>query len=265
MLRWVSMSALLLFAGSLAACQSPGLPASAAPSEEGYLDLHSGSVDAESSFGLHTERAANTPRLAALAFDTGTLPPTEPEPQDAGDSDRRLIYSGMLRLAVSDFEATARRARELTTELGGYLQSLTDDRLTLRIPSDRWEEAFERFEQLGSVVGRQLQVQDVTEEFTDLEIELTNARALRERLEVLLQRADDIEAALKIETELTRVRTQIERLEGRLRFLGNRVAFGTLTLELVRVAAAARAAGLPFPWLHELGVVDLLGLEGSDR
>lgn len=245
----------------LAACQSAswgGVPATEAASPEATRSRSAGSMDM-------VRLGYGDDGLVARDFDS-EAPQESPEPSGSDTGDRRLIYTGQLRLAVSDFERTSDRARALNTEIGGYLQSLTDTTLTLRIPSERWDEAIERFEELGDVVGRRFQVQDVTEELTDLEIQLTNARALRQRLEELLAKAENVEAALKIETELSRVRTQIERLEGRMRYLDNRVSYGTLEIEMVRVAAAGRTgAGLPFVWLHELGVVDLLGLEGSER
>lgn len=257
-LAWVGVFLSLI---SLPGCQAPS--ADSEMSEPAATEMAGSDSGLAYGEAVRGRFASAAERASSDLYDAEA--PQEEAPQASGDPARKLIYDGTLRLAVADFEATADRARELAQELGGYLQSLTDDQLTLRIPAERWNEAIERFEQLGDVVGRRLEVRDVTEEFTDLEIQLANARALRQRLEELLARAEDVEAALKIEVELGRVRTEIERLEGRLRFLSNRVAFGTLMLQLVPVATAGRTGGLPFPWLRQLGVVDLLGLEGRER
>ena len=174
---------------------------------------------------------------------------------------RKLIYNGSLHLSVLDRAEAGQVARDLAIRMGGYLQSMRDSSAVLRIPVDRFEEAMEAAEALGQVVGREVAVQDVTEEFLDVELQLKNKRALSDRLVELLARAETVEAALKVETELARVRSEVERLEGRLKFLRNNIAFATLKLQFTQASAnTARKSRLPFPWLSRLGVQRLLEL-----
>jgi hypothetical protein len=204
--------------------------------------------------------------LVALSDDDGDGLPDRrrSEASDAQEIERRLVYTGTLTLAVPDPGAARAQLSELAHRLGGYVQSERDAAIVLRIPSPRFREGLEDAAKLGREVSRRLDVQDVTEQYIDLELRLKNARALRDRLEALLQKADDVKSALEVERELTRVRLEIEQLEAQLRSLGQRASFGTLAVELRQMAQAPRsAAALPFSWLGSLGVENLLGRGGA--
>ena len=76
-------------------------------------------------------------------------------------------------------------------------------------------------------------VQDVGEEYVDIEARMANARRLEQRLvELLATRTGKLADVLSVEHELARVRGEIERYEGRLRYLRSRVSVSTLTLSV---------------------------------
>ena len=84
---------------------------------------------------------------------------------------------------------------------------------------------------------------DVTDQATDLEIRLANARALRARLEALLADATTVTEVLEVERELSRVTTEVEQLDGQLRALADRVALSTVR---VTVADGVRPGPLGY-------------------
>jgi hypothetical protein len=105
---------------------------------------------------------------------------------------------------------------------------------------------------------------DVSEEFRDLQIRIQNSEAMRDRLEQLLRQANNVEQALQVERELERITELIETMKGRLRFLADRVAYSTITVlfqprprETLEDPDSFR---LPFPWLDQLGLRNLLNL-----
>ncbi|MCZ7687465.1 MAG: DUF4349 domain-containing protein [Sandaracinaceae bacterium] len=83
---------------------------------------------------------------------------------------------------------------------------------------------------LGDVLTRRVDVQDVTEEFRDIETRIQTLEAMRRRVQQLLERATDVQAALAVEQHLERITVELERLRGRLRFLADRVSFSTITV-----------------------------------
>jgi len=183
-------------------------------------------------------------------------------------AERKVVYTAGFHMLVGDVALAQERTRKLADEMGGYMQSLDGPRLTIRVLAEQFEAAVERLAELGTVVRRHIEANDVTEQFYDLEVRLKNARALAERLRALLARADDMADALAAEKELARVTTDIERMEGRLNRLRNRIAFATITVTFDQpgdVPPPELTTHLPFAWLHELGLDTLLAFPQSYR
>lgn len=186
----------------------------------------------------------------------------------------RLIYTAQLALTVEHDGATAAIDRVVasTLQLGGYLSHRSNRQVVVRVPSEKFHESMHAFEQVGEVSGRQVQVQDVSEEYHDLEVRIASLVALHERMRALLERTTNLEEVLRIETELGRLAREIDAARGRLRFLGSQVAWSTVTVDVNERAAEQaapppeepaqpRSIRLPIEWLNETGLDGLLNLE----
>lgn len=172
-----------------------------------------------------------------------------------------LIYTAELGMAVHAVTEKQDRVEAIARETGGFLASRTDNTIVVRVPSREFERAMAQIQELGDVLTRRVDVQDVTEEFNDVQTRIQTLEAMRQRVEQLLRSANDVEAALAIEQHLERITVELERLRGRLRFLSNRVAFSTITVRFEERANSAEPAfQLPFPWLRQLGLQRLLSL-----
>ncbi|MGK3966207.1 DUF4349 domain-containing protein [Sorangium sp. So ce118] len=174
-----------------------------------------------------------------------------------------LIYTAQIAMAVFEVGASLGKVEALARELGGFLARRDDRTITIRVPAARFDEALKRLEGLGDMLQRNVVAEDVTEEFLDLGVRIRNARAVRDRLEKLLEKAAKVEESIQLERELARVAGELERLEGRLKFLRDRVAFSTLTVSFQpRSTETITPSGprLPIDWLNELGLSRLLNL-----
>jgi hypothetical protein len=174
-----------------------------------------------------------------------------------------LIYTAELTLGVFEVAATQERILTSIRELEGFLSQRSDHQMVLRVPAARFEAALEIIETAGDVLGRNVEALDVSEEFRDLQIRIRNAEAMRDRLEQLLTRANDVTAALAIERELQRLTEYIERTKGRQRFLADRISFSTITVSFRSLSTEPTGPDgfvLPFPWLDELGLSNLMRL-----
>ncbi len=182
------------------------------------------------------------------------------------DAPRRLpllIYDGWLTLAIYDVEALQVRALSIVESRGGYAAERSADYLVLRVPAEDFRDTLDALAELGDVLQLGWDAQDVTERFNDVEMRLRNARNMRDHLEELLLRAENVSDALAIERELERITLEIERLEGTRRALVDRIAFATITLRFSPLAATDVPDDpyrLPFRWLNTLGVERLLQL-----
>lgn len=173
-----------------------------------------------------------------------------------------VVYTAEFGLQVVDVRAGIDEAERMAREVGGLVSKRTDRMIVIRVPAARFYESVGRIERLGEVTRRDVSAQDVTEEYLDLEVRLRNARAVRDRLQVLLARATTVKESIEIERELSRINAEIDTAEGRLKYLRDRATFSTITLHLEQrsVASPPPSVRLPFSWLHSPDLARLLSL-----
>jgi hypothetical protein len=164
-----------------------------------------------------------------------------------------LIRNGFVSVRVDSLEVAMAAVRELATRFGGSIGNVSmssgefevrSATIELRVPSPRFDEAMGGLLPLGRVEQRSETVQDVGEEFVDLNARMATSRRLEERLtQLLANRTGKLEEVLAVERELARVRSEIERTEGRLRYLGARVAMSTISVTVSERAPVASQPG----------------------
>ena len=207
-------------------------------------------------------RAMSLGRDAPAAKAAPDAPPVE-----AGEvpllsvvSPRKIVYTGKLTVVVGDVGRSVTAAKALAAKTGGYVQRMTNDAIVIRVPAAKFDQALAAIEAMGPVTRKNIQALDVTDRYVDLEIRLKNAKAMLAKLTELLAKAKATKDALAVEREMARVRERIERLTGQVKSLANRVAYATLSIRFTPMQRAPGAikANLPFWWLRELGLDNLL-------
>jgi hypothetical protein len=199
--------------------------------------------------------SASTPSATATAAATRAA--------TAGQRGPVLVYTARLTMAVFDVQPGQREAAAVARDLGGFMARQSNDAITIRVPAARFHDALARLEKLGDITARDIDAEDVTQEYLDLELRIRSARAVRDRLQQLLARATRVADSIAIERELERVVTELERLEGRLEYLRDRVQLATITITFAARSpelVAKDTFRLPFPWLDQLGLGRLLEL-----
>jgi hypothetical protein len=156
------------------------------------------------------------------------------------EATRRIIYEAQVSLVVKKMAETEAEIARLLKQFNGYVADASVDRrqgheLTgrwkVRVPAPQFDAFLEEVSKLGIAENRQQTAQDVTEEFVDLEAQITNKKRLEERIVALLQDASGkIKDVIEVERELARVRGEIEQMEGKLRYLTNRTDLTTVSI-----------------------------------
>lgn len=170
-------------------------------------------------------------------------PGTEPAPSPL---EQRLIKEGSITFAIDDPDRVGERIKAvqaIVRRFGGYVSAEDASGAMVRIPSAKLDAALEALLEVDPVLEREIRASDVTREYVDLEVRITNARRLQERLRTLLEKAGGVPDLLAVEKELGRVTEELERLEAELRVLKNRVALATIQLRWER-----RASPGPIGW-----------------
>lgn len=165
--------------------------------------------------------------------------------------ERKIIKTGYITLEVEDVAETMGKVAEVADALGGYVVSshkYEEERgisgsVTIRVPADRFDEAFDRLHQLAiNVPYESTEARDVTEEYVDLQARLHNLEATEAQYLALLEKATTVEEMLKVQQALSDVRGEIERIEGRINYLER-----TSDMALIEVSLE-ETMGLAEPW-----------------
>jgi hypothetical protein len=147
--------------------------------------------------------------------------------------ERKIIYNVAMHLIVKDTDEAFAGIQRLAKEMGGFVSESNVWRedtfrrgtITIRVPVGQLDDALAQLRALAlDVESENIDSQDVTEEYVDLEARLTNERRTEvELLELLESRSETgkTQDILEVHRELSNVRAQIEQIEGRMRYLEN--------------------------------------------
>ncbi|WAS92669.1 DUF4349 domain-containing protein [Nannocystis punicea] len=176
----------------------------------------------------------------------------EPQKQFA----RQIIYTADMAISCFKLDDAMQRTEALTLESGGYVQTMSQGYLVLRIPAAQLRRVMEELGKLGVVESRNLQAQDVTQEYVDLTTRIRVLRETQSQLIALLKQARNVEEALEVRRSLDAITMELEQAMGRLRLLENQIGFSTLTVRLSERGPqnAVPSSNDPFPWVDTLGV-----------
>jgi len=160
----------------------------------------------------------------------------------AAEVDQKLIKNGYLRLVVDKVADAAAEVGRIATARGGFVQSSSvtergdgsySGETTVRVPVDKFEEAMAEIKKLATLVKSDTSTgQDVTEQYTDLQAQLRNAKAQEEVYLEILKQAKTVEDTLLVQDRLGNIRAVIESLEGRMKYLENATSYSTITVSL---------------------------------
>jgi len=193
--------------------------------------------------GFSSDEAAKAGGDAALpvgpVYNTGSdIPP--------GSSNHLIIKTADIKLLVEDTDNAIERTTQVVGDTGGYIvssriwyQGHYDGKnykyatITMGVPVNQFERAMNRLRGLAvEVLDENASGEDVTDQYVDLESQLANLEATRERIKSFLDEAKTVDEALRINQQLTEVEQQIEQIKGRMNYLEDRSAFSTITVNI---------------------------------
>ncbi|MCB9033658.1 MAG: DUF4349 domain-containing protein [Chitinophagales bacterium] len=178
---------------------------------------------------------------------------------------RKLIKEGHLTFETNSIEKTNQFIQEQTKKLNGYVarDNQTKDEYSItnyievRLPTNQFdvflnsvEKNYKRFDE------KNIQVQDVTEEYIDVQTRIKTKKELENRYLEILKKANKVSDLLEVEQELNIVRNDIESAEGRLKYLNDRIEYSTFYIRFYETTAA------PIGFFGELGKSFVEGWKG---
>jgi hypothetical protein len=189
--------------------------------------------------------------------------PNAPRQDAAQVVQRKLIRSANLRIEVAHVDSAMRlldaamRSHEAlvaNSQVSQITETRRDATVSINVPANRFDETLADLRRIGIVRNENVSTQDVSREYTDLEIRLGVKEETVARLRSLLgTRTAKLSDVLEVEEELGRAITELEQMKGERRFYDHQVAMSSITLSLFEptiggpqiarpVAAALRAS-----------------------
>jgi hypothetical protein len=154
---------------------------------------------------------------------------------------KKIIKTGNISFKSKNLSETKKKIDNYVKKNNGYYSSESFNRsdyrndynLDIRIPS----ESFESFIQLignleGNITNQNISANDVTSEYFDYEIRLTNKTAYLEKYREILKQARSIKDVLEVEDKIRVIEEEIESVKGRLKYLSDQVTLSTLNLNI---------------------------------
>jgi len=183
-------------------------------------------------------------------------------PQTAGippaPIEQKVIKTANLDIMVDEVEQTVNKITTEATALSGFVQNSSVSETTtgqkyanmvLRVPVKNFESLISKIKNFAKLVQREdINGQEVTQEYVDLQSSLTHNQAVEAQYLELLKRAQKVEEIIAVREKLDQVQAEIENLKGRIRYLNNQTEMSTISVIISSEAKVTLPAEKWQPW-----------------
>ena len=231
--------AALLLGGS--SFRSAGAGPIGGPAGVSYGDTQSWSSSrAESSF------AAVMPVPTSVADSFGS---------NSQGADTKIIRTADITLEVQNVTSAAATAEAIGTGAGGYVSTTTIGAdysgrpygsVIIRIPAAQFESTLSGVQALGTVKSVSTQGQDVTEEYVDVQAQITAYESQIAQYNLIMKNATKVEDVLAVQQQIDSVQTSLDRVNGRMKYLNSQVDYSTISVFLQEPAPVGGTQGHDF-------------------
>lgn len=177
----------------------------------------------------------------AVTINESVAMPTMP------DLGRKIIREGYGYLETLDYDTSLNTLYKMITELGGFVESqnmqgaglygqnLRYADITFRVPSAKFDTAYNGLTSVGSVTNSSSSGTDITDQYVDTETRVRNLKIQEERLLALISKAPKLDEIVTLEQRLSDIRTEIETMENSLRNFDRLLEYSRITVRLQEV------------------------------
>ena len=187
---------------------------------------------------------AESPAMEPMPFGEKTFA----DSNSYDSADRVVIKNASLEIVVDAPDQSMKSIGRMAEAMGGFVvsanlyQTQTSDgqevpraSITIRVPAEKLDEALAIIEAESDrlPLNKNINSQDVTREYTDLQSRLSNLEAAEGQLMLIMESANRTEDVLNVFDQLTRVREQIEVIKGQMQYFENSAKLSAISVELI--------------------------------
>lgn len=165
-----------------------------------------------------------------------------------------LVYTCNLIIDTLDYGQSVATFQSMLAAAGGFVESESYSdgrsstpyyieeyekvklyRATVRVPHDKYNDFLNGADQLGDVRSKTSNVQNVGQEYSDLNASLQIYEAKEKRYINMLSTITDDEQAIRVEKELTELQVKIASIKTRMNEINEDVAYSTIEIQIREV------------------------------
>lgn len=179
--------------------------------------------------------------LSSSPISEALMPKSSRQVAPSSSTDRLVIQDTSLSLQVKDVGQVITDIESATKNLGGFLvnyrlsrpETATSGSIVVRIPEDKRSEALVAFKKMAvktvseSVVGT-----DVTDQYVDLQAQLSVLTTTKQKFESILNQATAITDLLNVQRELINLQSQIDSVKGQQKYYEQSAKLSKITINL---------------------------------
>lgn len=174
----------------------------------------------------------------SVAADSGSSSSAAAMVTDAKKIIKRYYYD----YETEEFDSAFAYLKAQIEKYNGYVASSDVDgtsyrtlNLTARIPAEVSDEFTGQLGSLGTLTSQSESAEDITLQYTDTESRIKSLKTEQERLNALLEKADNLESIITLENRLTEVRYELENYQSRKNLYDDLVSYSTVNITLREV------------------------------
>lgn len=190
-------------------------------------------------------RNGNSQNIRDLDEEVQIQPPGTAEsqapPEYSLEKRSKIIRNGNMSFEVDILDEAKTKVDAILKSAKGYYEkelynaygNRTTYSLILRIPNSKFDSIVSILENgIGKLAAKNLNAQDVTEEYVDLNIRLESNLAYLDQYRAILARAISIKEVLEVQEKIRQIEEEIDSKKGRIKYLDDKVKYSTLNVEI---------------------------------
>ncbi|MCR5543636.1 MAG: DUF4349 domain-containing protein [Eubacterium sp.] len=159
----------------------------------------------------------------------------------------KLIYRCSISLETEEFENTVSSFQQIISKYNGFVEVENTSRngsnmgfytATVRVPSDQYKSFVNDAGSIGTLKNKSQNVTNVSQEYSDLSVEMEVLEAQRDDYMEMLKEAkslEDMDNVILISDKIASVNTQINQIKTRLNSIDNDVAYSYIDINIQEV------------------------------
>jgi hypothetical protein len=153
----------------------------------------------------------------------------------------KIIRTAQVNLEVKNVTDAVESIKNTGTRYGGYVSTTnigknyndqTTGTVIIRVPAEQFDNALSGVKGIGTIKTISTQGQDVTEEYVDVQAQITSYENQIAQYNLIMKNATNVKDLINIQQQIDSVQTSLNRVSGRMNYLNSQIDYSTISVSL---------------------------------